>query len=391
MAIFNKILTSNRIYGAIANMIISQQIESKNIAHNFDLTTLFVDDAGLYGDTKLYYDTDATHSYPFVQDSEEMLNVLKTHRPTDPYCQAVTINTYRQIATTVDALLTKQGFFEEGTFALVNDQFVSWLEETKKIHMVSLVNTAIGTLESEAAINRVEAEINAATTGLTGESKARIEAQTIAQTMVNTIDELKDYSRDYNKIGFLKAYSESDLLVIWNLPWKNKITKMDLPTMFHKDGLINFGEYSLPARYFGDTVTASNVANYTNELEASGSNYLVKAGVTTVRAKREFYTGSVGNIKHWFAGDIVPAGTVIYTDERTEEDDSKLYLDEIYVVNPDVICKITTKSAVKMLTAFSIGSEFNNTKNHSSNKYLTFGYSPVTLLDGKPFITVEAD
>ena len=71
MANFNGQLKQNEIFGAIYNMIISQQVFADNIAGIGDeLVNRAKVDGGLYGDTKLYYATDALKSAPWGKDAE---------------------------------------------------------------------------------------------------------------------------------------------------------------------------------------------------------------------------------------------------------------------------------------------------------------------------------
>ena len=61
MATFNGTLRSNEIFTALYNMIISQEVFADNIKGS-DLVDQARVDGGLYGDTKLYYSTDALAS-----------------------------------------------------------------------------------------------------------------------------------------------------------------------------------------------------------------------------------------------------------------------------------------------------------------------------------------
>ena len=82
MARFTGNLNPNHIYTAIKNMIINQMTFADNIKHNYgELVDKARVEGGMYGDTILRYATDAIPVSRWVQDSEEMLNVLKTHKP----------------------------------------------------------------------------------------------------------------------------------------------------------------------------------------------------------------------------------------------------------------------------------------------------------------------
>ena len=63
MPAFSGSLNANEIFSSIFNMIISQQINADNIKEGFSsLVNRARVDGGLYGDTKLYYDTDVLKS-----------------------------------------------------------------------------------------------------------------------------------------------------------------------------------------------------------------------------------------------------------------------------------------------------------------------------------------
>ena len=102
MPAFNGQLNSNEIFGALYNMIISQQVFADNIkGTKSTLVDMARVDGSMYGDTKLYYSTDALKSYAWGADAEAA-NLLKLYRPKAPECQAIELNVFRQIPLTVD-------------------------------------------------------------------------------------------------------------------------------------------------------------------------------------------------------------------------------------------------------------------------------------------------
>ena len=97
MATFTGQLRANEIFGALFNMIISQQVFADNIKDNDNL--VLVDrarnDGSMYGDTKLYYSTDILKSHAWGADAEAT-NLLKLARPKAPKVQAIHIDIFRQ-------------------------------------------------------------------------------------------------------------------------------------------------------------------------------------------------------------------------------------------------------------------------------------------------------
>ena len=93
-------LRPNEIFGALYNMIISQQVFADNINGTYSqLVDRFRVDGTLYGDSKIYYATDALQSVEWLND-EEAKNLLELHRPEAPKQQVITISNFRQIRLT---------------------------------------------------------------------------------------------------------------------------------------------------------------------------------------------------------------------------------------------------------------------------------------------------
>ena len=294
---WNGQLRSNEIFSAIYNMIISQHVFADNIAGTYsELVDMMRVDGSLYGDTKLYYSVDVLKSSPWGADAEAA-NLLNIYRPEAPEVQAITIDQFRQISLTVDNYLTKRAWSTEGAFSSFNSLMLGMIRETKRIYDATLFNTYIGTAET----NEGRQMITVALPVETGNTEAtnRLRAQTIAAEIADTFVELKDVSRDFNDYGNMRSYREDDLIVVWNSEFVNEITKLDLPTLFHKEGLIDkFGQYTLPARYFGEVVGTSGTTT------TSASNNTVRSLIETD------YSVSGGTV-HVFPGDLLP-GEVTY-------------------------------------------------------------------------------
>ena len=233
MATFNGQLRSNEIFASLYNMIISQEVFADNIKGTFSsLVDKARVDGSLYGDTKLYYSTDVLKSAPWGNDAEAT-NLLALHRPPAPDVQAIHLDIFRQIALTVDNYLSKRAWGTEDAFSQFNSVMLGWIRDTKKVYDSTIYNSYIGTAESSASKGVINIDLTTALAGLTGEEKARVEAQTIAQDIANLFIGLRDITRDYNDYGNLRSVNEEDMTVVWNSKWVNKITKIDLPTIFH--------------------------------------------------------------------------------------------------------------------------------------------------------------
>ena len=376
---FNGQLNQNEIFAAIFNMIISQEVFGDNIS---DTKSTLVDmsrvDGSLYGDTKLYYSTDVLKSFEWKAD-EEAQNLLKLHRPEAPECQAITIDQFRMIPLTVDNYLTKRAFANEGTFSAFNSQMQAWIRETKKIYDATLFNSFVGTHEagleddSKGAAQNVTITLPAEPDGSEVDLEAynRLVAQTIAEKMADLIVDLEDVSRDYNDYGNLRSYNTNDLVFVWNSEWVNKIKKLDLPTIFNKEGLIDkFAEHTLPARYFGNVNTSAGTTGATNTTIRS----LIEKDYNTMEPDKAGYDAS----KHIFPGDLLPAKTAYDANETYTEDGN-------------IIFKVYHKKSLPFMTAFETGTEFFNPRALTSTHYLIWGYNDLEHLKNYPFVTAKAE
>lgn len=342
-------LNSNEIFSALFNMIISQEVFADNIKGS-DLVDKARVDGTLYGDTKLYYSTDALQSHAWGNDAEAA-NLLAIDRPSEPEVQAIELDTFRQIRLTVDNYLTKRAFMDEGAFSSFNGIMLGWMKETKKVYDGTNYNVFIGTTKSEASQGDWQIELD--------ESKGS-EAQQIAESLANLITEMTDYNREFNDYGQLRRYSEDEIKVVFNAKYINKIKNIDLPVIFNNSGLkATFDKDVLPARYFGTVKTEAGTANG-----------------TTHRAVSEcVLNDKSGNPVHYFAGDIIKKDTPVKSGEYYVEDDK-------------VVAKVLVKYPPYM-SAFEVGTSFFNPRSLTENHYLTFGHNTLEYLKAYPFITVH--
>lgn len=240
---------------------------------------------------------------------------------------------------------------------------LGWMKETKRVYDGTLYNVFIGTTEAQGAGQSRSIKIDGAT-------DAKEEAMLIAQGLADLFVEMGDYSRDFNDNGFLRSYAKDGIKVIWNSKFVNKIRKVDLPTIFHKDGLVDkFEEEILPARYFGTVVSDAIPAEAAQE----GDTY--NDGSFRSMIEKDYTVSDVTT--HVFPGDLIPAGVAIAAGEAYENDET-------------VICKVLVKLPPYM-SAFEVGTSFFNPKSLTENHYLTFGHNTIEYLENYPFITVVAD
>lgn len=378
---FTGTLNSNEIFGAIYNMIISQQVFADNIKGTFSsLVDAARVDGSLFGDQKLYYSTDALKTEAWGNDAEAS-NLLALHRPAAPKVQSIVLNKFRQISLTVDYYLSKRAWSTEGAFSEFTSVMIGWMRETKRVYDSTLYNSFFGTNETSVGKQIRQIDLRSASSGqplygLSGLEKEKMEAMLIAQDLADLFVEMKDVSRDFNDYGHLRSHGDEEIKVVWNSKFVNKIRKIDLPTIFHKDGLIDkFSEEILPARYFGRPVSESDIGSG----KIIGSDGAYDSSKGTLRAKEEF----TYNDKHYFPGDaLATSGTYVAVVGGLEAS-------QVYIETSDVICKVVTMLP-PMMSAFEVGTSFFNPKSLTENHYLTWGHNSLEHLKGKPFITVKA-
>ena len=391
---YNGHLNANEILSGFFNMIITQRVFDRNIGDTYaNIVGEAKVDGSLYGDTKVYYSIDALKSVPWIQDSNDALNLLQAHRPVGT-TQAITIDKFRQVAITTDEYMSKRAWMNEGAFGQFNSVVLAWLKDTKKVYDMTTYNTFIGTDGSTTGRQTQNLVLG---TSLTAEQRAKYIAEKIANIEVD----VADVGRFYNDNQYLRSFDKTDIKVIWNAAYVNEIRKVDLPSIFHNEDLVkNLTERVLPERYFGYVITNANKANYSNNTPAAGKPLDADGGYA--------YTPGVGNVNgivrsliecditvsgtdyHLFPGDEIPAGTLVSTTAAA----GTMLFGDIYIQaqgntanDRNIICKMYVELPPYM-SAFEVGTSFYNAKNLSTNNYLTFGHNTLQHLENYPVITL---
>lgn len=385
-------LNTNEIFSALYNMIINIQTYADPIQESYSsLVDAARIEGGAYGDTVLKISTDALKSVPWGNDAEAT-NLLKLHRPPAPKVEKITLNVFRQIAVTVDEYLTKRGFTGLYSFSEFNSVILAWLSTTKRVYETTLYNVFVGTeTSSSSASAAIQAAQNRTVTltnrdSLTSpselEAASRADAMAIGEHMANLMVDLRDSLRLFNDYGFLRAYSPSGLKVIWNAAAFNKIRRVDLPTIFHKDGILeDIDQEVLPSRYFG-TRTSAAVAAASND------------GTYRAVYEEDYATAANAAVTHVFPGDLIPASTSLVTalnDNGTaySVDASGVPAGHAYVVDPTILFKIVSKEDIPLMSAWEAGSSFWNAAALVTTQFITWGHNTLVHLSEFPLITVK--
>ena len=376
MALFNGTLNRNEVQLALFNMIISQRVEASNIKGTYSsLVEKAREQGSKYGDKILVVDTDILETHEWGGDSEAT-NLLAVDRPPAPKTQEFVLDKFRQVRVTVDDYLSARAFSSEGVFMEYNGVVLAWLADTKRVYESRLYNQFIGCHVSTVGRQSLTIDITSArASGTTEEEKNRLEASVIGEEMANLVVDLKDTTRDFNDYEFMRSYTEDEINVVWSSRFISKIKYVDLPTIFHKDGMIQkFEEEVLPARYFGRAIADSDIGSG-KVIGADGAYDSTKG---TLRAAAEFDY----NDKHYFPGDaLATSGTYVAVVGGLEAS-------QVYLEDPSIMFKIMVKEP-PLLSSFSAGTSFFNARALLTNHYLTWSFNTLDHYYGKPFITVK--
>lgn len=381
MATFTGQLNANEIFGALYNMIISQEIYTDNIEGD-DLVDKAKVDGSLYGDTKLYYSTDALYSSEWGNDAEAT-NLLAVNRPKAPETQAIRLDVFRQIEVTVDDYLSKRAWTDEGAFATFNSVMLGWLNDTKKIYDGTTYNVFMGTNVSSATVNTIDVDLTA-----DGNSAG----ENLGLAVANLFSALNDYSRLYNDYGHIRKYSRSRIKILWNSKYLNVVKKIDLPSIFHNEELETaFVGDDMVEKYWGTVITATNLSTYSASTPTTGKPINSGTGAYTpgsnhangcLRAVIEKTVTISGTAYHVFPGEEIPSGATVKVSS------GDFGMNEVYIEQDDIIAKVYIKLPPYM-SAFQVGTSFFNAKALNENHYLTFGHNTLEHLKNYPFITLK--
>lgn len=391
MQAFTGTLNTNEFYNGLFNAyrLITTFADGLD-ALDDSLANKFRSDGGMYHDKSVFTDMDVLMSREWDPSDT---NVLAPELTVAPVQQEIVVSDKRQIGLYSEQYLAKRAWSALEAFDAFNSVVQAQVSNTKKLYEQRLVDVFVGTNVTTIGDQDHNIDVTTAVGSATGEEANRIEAQTIAQGIADLLVKIKDSTTDYNDYGFIKAYNESDLEIVWNSIFYNKILYTDLPTIYHKEDLLKAGRI-LPARYFGAPVAASTTADGTTH-RAMGEYKIRTAANGSYSA-----TGTI--LKNVFPGDLLPTGTPIVTGATALTTASwnttyngRAYTFTVYSTvhaykeDGAIICKIMHKNGVRYLSSFETSTEFWNPKNLSTNRYLTWMFAKPQHLSNYPFITVN--
>lgn len=385
-------LNQNMITSALFNMLISQQVFDNKVAST-ELADRFRVDGTLYGDTKLYHSFDIGSPEDWLAD-EEAPNLLALARNKSGKSQTITMGIYKMITITVDQYLSKQAFMSDGTFAEYTSFLTGSLRKIKRVYDRALINNKLGTLEPSTS--RCDITIKTPK-GSTIEETNRLEAQTIASELVVLKADLEDNSRDFNKLGYLRSYPANELMAIWNVKKHAKITKLDLPTIFHNNIDVGggFKEYDLPEKWFGVPATTDYTLPTSKPTEVKKRILVSGWYIVTNGGEMELVKKPNVNAVFLWAGDEVPYVGQVYVDEvrriTVTVTSTTIPAEYHYTVDGSIAFMLVHTSSLPFMSGFESGTEFWNSRSLTTNHYLIFGHNELEFIEEYPRIRVRVE
>lgn len=357
-------LNANEVYSSLSNMIISQTVWADNIKRPGKLIDRFRKEGSMYGDTKLFYAVDSlgVHIWPDTNRKTTSSLLSKDYAP-DPNVESIKIDQFRQIRLTTESVLSRRAWMSEGVFGDFQSVLIGMMTEAKQAYEDTLFDAFVGTVPGVSVTGNTVTLLSGAADGIDIEAEMRVNAARISEVLENLMDDLEEYSKSYNALGYLRSYSPSDFVVVFNNKYKNLVKYGALPTIFNEAGIKSVFETAKLNHKFIGTISSAT---------------------TSVAGARKLQPGwlSISGTPTYFrAGDVVPTGTTVPANST--------YINTTFKATGDVICKLVHKDAIEYDSAFTTQTEFWNARDLDTNHYVTFGHNTLKALQSKPIIEIK--
>lgn len=366
-------LNPNLVLNGLANQVISQITMSKNVKTSYDLADKFRKPAGNFGDTLLVNNVDIAATENWGPEETEAANLLETKRAR-VHQQAVVIDTFKKIWTTVGNYVDRMAFSNDSSFSQFIGEILAQLQKAKQVYEYTLVNSALGTTETSVGEQMKTLTLTDASSATTSEEKEaayKLRSIEIAKGIADVVSDMSDAVRDFNDLGYLNAYPEDELIVVANKDYALEVLNY-ASTIYHDDRITKkIGENAIPARFFGDIITTSGTVPSNNTTIRS----LVSMDLNTVKPNDPAYDGK----KVIYPGDLLPAGYSYAANTA-------------YTQNPKIIAKIVTKDSLYFCDGFLCSSAFVNARAANlTNHYVIFSHNSLVgqHIAGAPFVTIK--
>lgn len=360
-------LNSNEVYSVLANMIINARTFATNIKGSYsELVDSARTEGGRYGDTLQRIAVDIQPVYPWLSETTPVAinqasltadaqNLLSTDFGKEPDVEYITVDVFKQIRLTICEIMAKRGFMKEGDFVAFNNVLLQTMNESKKVYDSTTYNVFVGALKPAGGKQDRTVTIDPELS----------DALNVAVDLADLLTELKDPSREWNNVGFMRSYDESDFVVVWNAKFRNKLERGQLPTVFHKEGLLGeFKQYALPEHYFVKSLNDAQVTANGSDYYSAEAQVLYKDGIA----------------RFYFAGELIEAGTTVPVGKG-------------YLVDENCAYIVKHKDDIEFCSSFEINTSFWNPRTHTTNYYLTWSHNTLKHLNSLPFVraTYSAD
>lgn len=366
---FDGMLNSNEIYNALFNIrILFQKFAPQTVKR--DPIVGMVDKAtGMYGDTGIIQGMDIQGTYDFTMDAEAP-KLLSINRNKTQKTEKFVINKWRQTDVTNDAYISKRAFLDEGSFSIFNTYIVGTLPMAKNAFETGFVKASIGTYTVPTLACNISVPLPAKDET---EATERRRASLIKKVILNLKADMSDSQRKYNGYNFYSSYRWDDFSVIFSTEYINDINAQALYSAFNPRYIEQATDSTQwTPKWFGNILTTpgSTLANNSTiySLVEINSDASRNFPLTDIQLSDGVY--------RIFPGDLLP--------------NSFAYLaNQAYTVDPSVICILFDPEYVYYMQGYQQGEAFYNPRSATTNHYLRWGHSDVTMSKFKPFMILR--
>ena len=258
---FNK----NFLFAGTINLLRNVLVYANNVKKTgMDIGARYRVDFGTAPKQLIRYSTDILQTVPFAggdslqndgndQLQEESNLLLKNNFPVDPDNQALEGGKMRLIHLSVERFVSGRAFDEP----YVQNDFwgimLGWTTATKDVADETNFRAWLFTLQADRVFT-VELYNPADATNIADAEKInRMNTQFLSSFLASLFTNVMDYTRLLNGFGNLRNYNITEFDVYGKPETMNKIRLVDVPMLFHKDGVENNFAFELQhARMFGE-------------------------------------------------------------------------------------------------------------------------------------------
>lgn len=365
-------ISNNAVYTNLTNMILNLRVDPNDLGDFAKYYNKFVKEVAPWAQYYRILNCDVTSTYAFpASDGQSGGNILSTN-PAIVNEQLVQLDSYRQCYITIEKFRSKAAMGTANMFSDFVSAVTSQVENTFKLWAGSHANVFLGAKcsckdssnnEIAKGTQDVTLSTGAATT-TDKEALLRLQAGELAQGAQQILDEMKDATRSYNGLGYVR--STSDPFILWDEKYARLLKKgLQGNTLFNS---VDFNlDNTMPDRFFKKGVGSQTTGT------SKKYHSLIEQDIT------------VGGVsKHFMPGDLLPDNLT----GLTAADNYEAGVFGADITENDIACIICDPEYPIILHSETINSEFQNPKNHTQNVYKTWSYGFAEDY-GKAFVKVR--